>query len=209
MSDRYAAVAAHVGRFPVRLMCDALGVSVSGFNAARRRAARPPAARAAADERLRVAVGAGVKGCVDPDADRLVAVVAAAGRGETLLADDQLERLYSSSKAILKRCQDYASRAAQARHAARTGGSSPSRSVRGAVRPHHPHVHDAMPTLPSATFATSPATPPSSSSTTSPPAPRTSSSSSTSAATRPPTSPAASTGRRAATAASKSGGCGS
>ncbi|MEJ2886021.1 LuxR C-terminal-related transcriptional regulator [Actinomycetospora aeridis] len=47
------------------------------------------------DERLRVAVGAGVKGCVDPDADetRLVAVVAAAGRGETLLADDQLERL--------------------------------------------------------------------------------------------------------------------
>lgn len=47
------------------------------------------------DERLRAAVAAGVKGCVDPDADtdRLVAVVTAAGRGETLLADDQLGRL--------------------------------------------------------------------------------------------------------------------
>lgn len=53
-----------------------------------------------ADERLRVAVGAGVKGCVDPDADdtRLVAVVSAAGRGETLLADDQLERLAAPSR---------------------------------------------------------------------------------------------------------------
>lgn len=52
------------------------------------------------DERLRVAVGAGVKGCVDPDADatRLVAVVGAAGRGETLLADDQLERLAAPSR---------------------------------------------------------------------------------------------------------------
>ncbi|MDD7935386.1 LuxR C-terminal-related transcriptional regulator [Actinomycetospora straminea] len=50
------------------------------------------------DERLRVAVGAGVKGCVDPDADRLVAVVAAAGRGETLLADDQLERLAAPAR---------------------------------------------------------------------------------------------------------------
>ena len=47
------------------------------------------------DERLRAAVAAGVKGCVDPDTDtdRLVAVVTAAGRGETLLADDQLGRL--------------------------------------------------------------------------------------------------------------------
>lgn len=50
------------------------------------------------DERLRVAVAAGVKGCVDPDADRLVAVVAAAGRGETLLADDQLERLAAPTR---------------------------------------------------------------------------------------------------------------
>lgn len=52
------------------------------------------------DERLRVAVGAGVKGCVDPDAGdtRLVAVVEAAGRGETLLADDQLERLAAPSR---------------------------------------------------------------------------------------------------------------
>ncbi|WP_433785632.1 LuxR C-terminal-related transcriptional regulator [Actinomycetospora sp. CA-101289] len=59
----------------------------------------PPAvvllAQHCADERLRAAIAAGVKGCVDPDADtdRLVAVVAAAGRGETLLADDQLGRL--------------------------------------------------------------------------------------------------------------------
>jgi DNA-binding NarL/FixJ family response regulator len=47
------------------------------------------------DERLRAAVAAGVKGCVDPDAgaERLVAVVTAAGRGESLLADDQLGRL--------------------------------------------------------------------------------------------------------------------
>ena len=47
------------------------------------------------DDRLRAAVAAGVKGCVDPDAgaERLVAVVTAAGRGETLLADDQLGRL--------------------------------------------------------------------------------------------------------------------
>ncbi|HSK59202.1 MAG TPA: response regulator transcription factor, partial [Actinomycetospora sp.] len=59
----------------------------------------PPAvvllAQRCPDERLRAAVAAGVKGCVDPDAgtDRLVAVVTAAGRGETLLADDQLGRL--------------------------------------------------------------------------------------------------------------------
>jgi DNA-binding NarL/FixJ family response regulator len=52
------------------------------------------------DERLRAAVAAGVKGCVDPDADpaRLVAVVAAAGRGETLLADDQLGRLAAPAR---------------------------------------------------------------------------------------------------------------
>ncbi|WP_165825554.1 ATP-binding protein [Actinomycetospora cinnamomea] len=51
------------------------------------------------DERLRAAVAAGVKGCVDPDADRLVAVVTAAGRGETLLADDQLNRLAAPPRA--------------------------------------------------------------------------------------------------------------
>jgi transposase InsO family protein len=39
-------------------MCDALGVSVSGFNQARRRAAGPRAARATDDERLRVHVRA-------------------------------------------------------------------------------------------------------------------------------------------------------
>jgi len=53
------------------------------------------------DERLRAAVAAGVKGCVDPDAaaERLVAVVTAAGRGETLLADDQLNRLAAPTRA--------------------------------------------------------------------------------------------------------------
>jgi len=52
------------------------------------------------DERLRAAVAAGVKGCVDPDADaaRLVAVVTAAGRGETLLADEQLGRLAAPTR---------------------------------------------------------------------------------------------------------------
>jgi transposase InsO family protein len=58
VSDKYAAISAHRGRFPVRLMCDAVGVSVSGYNQARRRAAAPPARRAAADERLRVHVRA-------------------------------------------------------------------------------------------------------------------------------------------------------
>ncbi len=58
MSDRYAAIQAHRGRFPVRVMCRALGVSVAGFHGARARAAAPPTARAAADERLRVAVRA-------------------------------------------------------------------------------------------------------------------------------------------------------
>ncbi|GAA4777146.1 hypothetical protein GCM10023200_07440 [Actinomycetospora chlora] len=62
----------------------------------------PPAvvllAEDCADERLRAAVAAGVKGCVDPDSDRLVAVVAAAGRGETLLADDQLGRLAAPAR---------------------------------------------------------------------------------------------------------------
>lgn len=58
VSDKYAAVEAHRDRFPVRLMCDALGVSASGYHQARRRAAGPPAPRAAADERLRVHVRA-------------------------------------------------------------------------------------------------------------------------------------------------------
>jgi transposase InsO family protein len=53
MSDKYAAITAHTARFPVRLMCRALGVSVGGYYMAQQ---RPPSARAAADERLRVAV---------------------------------------------------------------------------------------------------------------------------------------------------------
>ena len=55
MSDRYAAIHAHRGEYPVRLMCDVLGVSASGYYAAQR---RPPGTRAAADERVRVAVRA-------------------------------------------------------------------------------------------------------------------------------------------------------
>lgn len=53
MSDRYAAIHADRDRFPVRLMCAALGVSTSGFYAAQ---GRVPGARAHTDERLRVAV---------------------------------------------------------------------------------------------------------------------------------------------------------
>jgi putative transposase len=55
MSDRYAAITAHQDRFPVRLMCRALGVSVGGYYGARQ---RPASARAQADERLRVHVRA-------------------------------------------------------------------------------------------------------------------------------------------------------
>jgi putative transposase len=53
MSDKYAAIQADRERYPVRLMCAALEVSVSGFYAAQR---RPPSARAHAEERLRLAV---------------------------------------------------------------------------------------------------------------------------------------------------------
>jgi putative transposase len=53
MSDKYAAIAADRGRYSIALMCSALGVSVSGFYAAQQ---RPPSARAAREEVLRVAV---------------------------------------------------------------------------------------------------------------------------------------------------------
>jgi len=58
VSDKYAAIAAHRGRFPVRLMCQALGVSVGGFSEAEARRAAPPSPRAVDDERLRVRVRA-------------------------------------------------------------------------------------------------------------------------------------------------------
>ncbi len=53
MSDKYAAIAADRERYPVRLMCAALGVSESGFYAVQERA---PCARTARNEALRLAV---------------------------------------------------------------------------------------------------------------------------------------------------------
>jgi putative transposase len=58
MSDKYAAIAAERGHYPVRLMCAALGVSVSGFYDATARQTAPPSARTAEDERLLVAIRA-------------------------------------------------------------------------------------------------------------------------------------------------------
>lgn len=58
MSDKYAVIAAHRGRFPVRRMCEALGVSAGGFYDAQARAAAPPSPRAVDEERLRVQVRA-------------------------------------------------------------------------------------------------------------------------------------------------------
>ena len=51
MSDKYAAIASERHRFPVTLMCEALGVSPSGFYAAQQ---RPASARACRVERLRL-----------------------------------------------------------------------------------------------------------------------------------------------------------
>ena len=59
MSDKYAAIHAHRDQFSVRLMCEVLGVSVSGFyDAVARQETAGPSARAAADERLRLHVRA-------------------------------------------------------------------------------------------------------------------------------------------------------
>ena len=55
MSDRYAAISAHRGLFPVRLMCRLLEVSTSGFyDAMARRASGSRSARMTSDERVRV-----------------------------------------------------------------------------------------------------------------------------------------------------------
>ena len=56
MSDKYAAITAHDGQYPVRLMCRALDVSLSGYYAATARLAQGPSARAQSDERLLVTV---------------------------------------------------------------------------------------------------------------------------------------------------------
>jgi putative transposase len=58
VSDKYAAIHAHRDRFPVRLMCTALAVSVGGYYAAERRRQGMPTARTTADGRLLVAVRA-------------------------------------------------------------------------------------------------------------------------------------------------------
>jgi len=58
MSDKYAAITAHVGQFPVCLMCGALEVSLSGYYDAAARLAQGPSARAQADEQLLVRVRA-------------------------------------------------------------------------------------------------------------------------------------------------------
>jgi transposase InsO family protein len=58
MSDKYAAIQAHRTQFPMRLMCEALGVSVSGCYDALARQAAAPSAHAVADEQLRVHVRA-------------------------------------------------------------------------------------------------------------------------------------------------------
>lgn len=58
MSDKYAAIQVHRGQYPVRLMCELLEVSPSGFYDAVARQAAPPSAHAIADERLRVYVRA-------------------------------------------------------------------------------------------------------------------------------------------------------
>ena len=58
MSEKYAVMARHRDSYSVPLMCRTLGVSASGFYAAQARERRPASARAAADERLRVAVRA-------------------------------------------------------------------------------------------------------------------------------------------------------
>ncbi|GLZ54176.1 LuxR C-terminal-related transcriptional regulator [Actinomycetospora sp. NBRC 106378] len=56
-------------------------------------------ADACADHALRTAVAAGAKGCVGPDdGERLVEVVAAAGRGESTFRPDQLGRLAAAPR---------------------------------------------------------------------------------------------------------------
>lgn len=63
MSDKYAAITAHGGQFPVRLMCRALDVSLSGYYDAKARLAQGPSPHALADARLRVSVRATFAQC--------------------------------------------------------------------------------------------------------------------------------------------------
>lgn len=58
MSDEYAGIAAHPGQYPVRLMCQALGVSVGGLYDVAAQRAVAPSTRFVEDERRRVQVRA-------------------------------------------------------------------------------------------------------------------------------------------------------
>ena len=58
MSDKYAAISKHREQYPVRMMCDALEVSTSGYYAAVARAEGPPSTHTVVDAQLRLHVRA-------------------------------------------------------------------------------------------------------------------------------------------------------
>jgi transposase InsO family protein len=100
MSDKYAAIQAHRDQFPVRLMCEALSVSVGGFYDARRRA---PGLRAVADERLRVAVRAAHRKSKDRyGAPRLVRELREAG---TRVGQRRVARLMRADGLVARRAR--------------------------------------------------------------------------------------------------------
>jgi putative transposase len=101
MSDKYAAITAHRGRFPVRLMCAALAVSVGGFYDAVRRAQAVPRGRAAADEQLLVQVRAAYRASHRRyGAPRLHRELRAAG---TRVAKTRIARLMQTDGLVARR----------------------------------------------------------------------------------------------------------